>query len=200
MPTTFPTILDTLTNPTSGDALATVGEKLHPDQHADLNDAMEAVQTKLGTGAAIDYARLGAVPFLHLQSGVDKTIFESIATSVNWEIELEDTFGFHTGTDSVFTIPLGYAGLYYILPIIDIFVSGPFTYHSQLVTLNGPGVYPVLQNLTEAPPDFLSQIGHPGWIIRCSPGDAFQILATQNSGIGGQIKSTSQLFVVRIGR
>jgi len=50
MATNFPTSLDSFTNPSASDALdsATVG---HASQHANINDAMVAVQTKLGTGA-----------------------------------------------------------------------------------------------------------------------------------------------------
>ena len=50
MATNFPTSLDSFTNPSATDALDSVSVP-HADQHADLNDAMEAVQSKLGTGA-----------------------------------------------------------------------------------------------------------------------------------------------------
>ena len=48
MATNFPTSLDSLTNPAAGDSLSSPS---HAAQHANINDAMEAVQTKLGTGA-----------------------------------------------------------------------------------------------------------------------------------------------------
>lgn len=51
MATGFPTSLDTLTNPTSTDALTSPS---HADQHADANDAIEALQTKVGVnGSAV---------------------------------------------------------------------------------------------------------------------------------------------------
>ena len=53
MPTNFPTSLDTLTNPTSTDAMnsATVP---HASQHANLNDAVEALEAKVGVnGSAV---------------------------------------------------------------------------------------------------------------------------------------------------
>ena len=57
MASTYPTSLDSFTNPTSTDTLASPA---HATQHADINDAMEAVQTKLAIGntvigAWIDY-------------------------------------------------------------------------------------------------------------------------------------------------
>jgi len=50
MATSFPSSLDSFTNPSATDALDSVSVP-HADQHADLNDAMEAVQAKLGVGA-----------------------------------------------------------------------------------------------------------------------------------------------------
>lgn len=43
MATNFPTSLDSFTNPTAADNLDTaVGGRTHDQQHADLNDAVEA--------------------------------------------------------------------------------------------------------------------------------------------------------------
>ena len=51
MPTNFPTSLDSLTNPSAGDSQQTVS---HSSQHANINDAMEAVQAKVGVdGSAV---------------------------------------------------------------------------------------------------------------------------------------------------
>ena len=48
MATNFPTSIDSFTNPSSGD---TLDSPSHAAQHTNINDAMVAVQTKLGTGA-----------------------------------------------------------------------------------------------------------------------------------------------------
>ena len=45
MATNFPTSLDALTNPTASDALTSPS---HADQHANANDAIEALQAKVG--------------------------------------------------------------------------------------------------------------------------------------------------------
>ena len=51
MATGFPTSLDALTNPTSTDALTSPS---HADQHANANDAIEALQAKVGVnGSAV---------------------------------------------------------------------------------------------------------------------------------------------------
>lgn len=50
MATNYPTSLDTFTNPSAGSAL---NSPSHAGQHADINDAMEAVQTSLLDGAPL---------------------------------------------------------------------------------------------------------------------------------------------------
>ena len=51
MATNFPTSLDTLTNPTSSDSLSSPS---HSAQHANVNDAVEALEAKVGVdGSAI---------------------------------------------------------------------------------------------------------------------------------------------------
>ena len=49
MATNYPTSIDTFVNPTSNDSL---NAPSHSQQHTNLNDAMVAVQTKLGSGTA----------------------------------------------------------------------------------------------------------------------------------------------------
>ena len=49
MTTSFPASLDTLTNPTSGDSL---NSPSHSGQHADANDAIEALQAKVGVDSS----------------------------------------------------------------------------------------------------------------------------------------------------
>lgn len=56
MATNYPTSLDSFTNPVSTDTLATAGGSTavpHANQHANLNDAVLAIQTKLGTGSSV---------------------------------------------------------------------------------------------------------------------------------------------------
>lgn len=64
MATNFPTSLDSLTNPTSTDSLTSPS---HAGQHADANDAIEALQAKVGvTSSAVttslDYKVANLVP------------------------------------------------------------------------------------------------------------------------------------------
>jgi hypothetical protein len=49
MPTNFPTSLDNFTNPTANDSLNLPS---HSTQHANANDAIEAIEAKLGVGNA----------------------------------------------------------------------------------------------------------------------------------------------------
>lgn len=53
MPTNFPTSLDTLTNPTASDPMDSVTVP-HASQHANVNDAVEALQAKVGINNSSD--------------------------------------------------------------------------------------------------------------------------------------------------
>jgi microcystin-dependent protein len=62
--TNFPTSLDSLTNPTSTDSLTSPS---HAGQHADANDAIEALQAKVGVNSSavttsLDYKVANVVP------------------------------------------------------------------------------------------------------------------------------------------
>ena len=55
MTTNFPSSIDAFTNPTSAD---TLDNPPHDQQHADINDAMEAVQAKIGVDGSADTGSL----------------------------------------------------------------------------------------------------------------------------------------------
>lgn len=57
MPSNYPGALDSFVNPNAADAL---DDPPHADQHADINDAMEAVQSELGVNPAGSYADVRA--------------------------------------------------------------------------------------------------------------------------------------------
>lgn len=57
MPSVYPGGLDTLANPTSSD---TLDDPSHADQHADVNDAIEAIEGELGTDPAGSEATVAA--------------------------------------------------------------------------------------------------------------------------------------------
>ena len=62
----YPTSLDSFTNPTATDLLTSPS---HAQQHADINDAMEAVQTKLAIGNTVIGTYTAYTP--SFASGVD---------------------------------------------------------------------------------------------------------------------------------
>jgi len=61
MSTAFPAAIDALTNPSSGDPLGGSSPRKHSEQHADVNDAIEAIEAQIGTTAAPVLARLPGV-------------------------------------------------------------------------------------------------------------------------------------------
>lgn len=71
MATSFPTSLDALTNPISTNAL---NSPSHADQHANANDAIEAIQAAIGTTAAPVLAKLASPTFTGtLSAGIIST-------------------------------------------------------------------------------------------------------------------------------
>jgi len=76
MATNFPGSLDSLTNPNSGDTLSSPS---HSSQHADANDAIEALQAKVGVnGSAVttslDYKVAQAATLTGTQTLTNKTL------------------------------------------------------------------------------------------------------------------------------
>lgn len=111
MATTFPTALDAFTNPTTTDTLGSVTVP-HATQHADANDAIEALQAKVGIDSSavptsLDYRVTaleaggggseylvenynGAVPTL--SSGVDQlALGENVTVAGNYSIGIGET-------------------------------------------------------------------------------------------------------------
>jgi hypothetical protein len=77
MATNFPTSLDTFTNPNSGN---TLDSPSHSVQHSDINDAVEAIETKVGIGSApAGSATSGQV----LMKGATNTTWSSITSLSN---------------------------------------------------------------------------------------------------------------------
>lgn len=87
MTTNFPTSLDALTNPTSTDALTSPS---HADQHANANDAIEALEAKVGVDGSpvttsLDYlvTQANAIGSSGLASGTYYTTSSNTGTLAN---------------------------------------------------------------------------------------------------------------------
>jgi hypothetical protein len=85
MATNFPASLDTLTNPTSSDSLSSPS---HSAQHANVNDAIEALQAKVGVDSSavttsLDYkvAQLEAISHGKILQVVSTTKTDSFSTT-----------------------------------------------------------------------------------------------------------------------
>jgi len=78
--TNFPSGLDSLTNPTSGSAL---NSPSHADQHADANDAIEALEAKVGVDGSAVTSSLDYKVATMLPSGMI-TPFAGSSAPTNW--------------------------------------------------------------------------------------------------------------------
>lgn len=119
MASTFPTTLDAFTNPAATDATNKTGVE-HATQHSDLNDAIEALEAKLGINSSavatsIDYlvkntaSKLGKIASLAVTDG---NII--VSDGSNWVAESGATartsLGLGTGDSPQFTgVELGHA-------------------------------------------------------------------------------------------
>lgn len=91
----FPTSLDTFTNPTSSDNLNTVAVP-HATQHANANDAIEALEAKVGTGASTPSANT-----VLLGTGAGTSAFGAVPDAALVAGFLNPTTGHdHDGVDS----------------------------------------------------------------------------------------------------
>ena len=85
MATNFPTSLDTLTNPTSSDSLSSPS---HSAQHANVNDAVEALQAKVGVdGSAVTTS----LDYKVAQQGLVLVKTQTIGTAVS-SVTVSDAF------------------------------------------------------------------------------------------------------------
>ena len=96
MASNFPGSLDTFTNPTSADALDSVSVP-HATQHSDLNDAVEALQAKVGANSSAvttshDYkiAQLEAISHGKILQVVSTAKLDSYASSSTTFVDITD--------------------------------------------------------------------------------------------------------------
>lgn len=71
MPTDYPAAIDSLTNPLAGDAR---NAPSHASLHANANDAIEAIETELGTDPAGEHATVKE----RLDNLVNPQVFRSL--------------------------------------------------------------------------------------------------------------------------
>ena len=99
MTTAFPGAIDAFTNPTASDALDSVTVP-HASQHANINDAVEAIETAIGTTAAPVLAKLASPTFTGTPAAPTATVGTNttqLATTAFVIANRDTSFGFTTG-------------------------------------------------------------------------------------------------------
>ena len=124
MTTAFPGAIDAFTNPTASDPLDSVTVP-HASQHANINDAVEAIETAIGTTAAPVLAKLASPTF----TGVPAAPTAAVATNTTQIATTAFVLANVSGAGSFgFT-----AGLYY-MPIgvsnTNFFTTEDVTYYT----------------------------------------------------------------------
>ena len=109
MASTYPTSLDTFTNPTATSLLTSPS---HAQQHSDINDAMEAVQTKLAIGNTVLGTYQAYTPTFGVISVGDGTLAAQYCT-VNKFVHAFGSLTF--GSTTVMSAPA-----YFTLPVLTV--------------------------------------------------------------------------------
>lgn len=84
MAISYPSALDSLSNPTATDPTLNPGNPLdHAGQHSDLNDAIEALQTKVGINASAVVASLDNKVTTHLAASIAHGVTGAVVGTTN---------------------------------------------------------------------------------------------------------------------
>jgi hypothetical protein len=146
MASAYPGALDSFTNPTSTDNLNTTGV-LHDVQHADVNNAIVAIEAELGADPSGSFATVAAaVAALLAPSKVkvtratNQTIANNTGTPIAFTSEDFDADGWHDNTtnNSRITCPTGKGGTYLIVGALD-FTPNATNVRSAWLSKNGTG-------------------------------------------------------------
>lgn len=97
MATLYPSDIDSFTNPTSTDTLASPD---HAEQHADINDAMEAVQAELGATPSNGRANVGAL----LSELIVRASEDQDVAVLSYDTSVEIDFDFDTESSGEFLL------------------------------------------------------------------------------------------------
>lgn len=107
MTTAFPGAIDAFTNPTANDPLDSVTVP-HASQHANINDAVEAIETAIGTTAAPVLAKLASPTF----TGVPAAPTAAVATNTTQIATTAFVIANASATSFGYTSGLYYRGLF----------------------------------------------------------------------------------------
>lgn len=138
MATQFPTALDSFTNPTSANTLAN-STPSHSQQHANANDAIEALEAKVGVDSSgvntsLDY-RISQLEAASSGTWVDKEVPSGAIDDSNVTFTLE--FTPRSGSDHVFlngVLQNAGGNDYSIVAAVITFVTAPPAGSTLLVT------------------------------------------------------------------
>ena len=141
MAITYPTSLDTFTNPTSADTLASPD---HATQHANINDAVEALEAKVAIGNTVLGTYTAYTPTFPAGVTVGNGTFSSAYATVNdfthyyGTFTLGSTSALIVGSASV-SLPTSAHSSFFITNFPG-FNVGPFTFYDTSATAAVYGV------------------------------------------------------------
>jgi hypothetical protein len=126
MATNFPTTLDTFTNPTGTDPLSNPS---HAAQHSDINDAVEALQAKVGVDSSAVTTSLDSRVKTIEDNSAPKYFVENLQTT-NYTLALVDVakvVAFDSASNLTLTVPLNSSVTFPIGTVINVYRAGTGT-------------------------------------------------------------------------
>lgn len=204
MPTSYPGALDALTNPATTDPLTAPS---HAGQHADANDAIEAIQAELGTDpagtAATVAARLTAAESFvgaRATNTAGTSIPNDVDTVVPFATEDFDSDAFHdlVTNNSRLTVPTGKAGKYLAVGQVALASAAGVNRHLYL-RKNGTTIFAFHRSAWSVTATWW---GNVSGVIDLATTDYVELLVNQNSGAAVALQTTAgynSLALTRLG-
>ena len=188
MSTSYPAALDNLTNPAATDPLSSPS---HSSQHANANDAIEAMQAAMGVKLN---ARVRAT------RTTTQSITNTTDTAIAFTTEDFDTDAFHDNVtnNSRLTVPASMGGIYLIIANVE-FAANATGLRQLTMRINGNAATTNTVGMANTPTGNATRISRlsASGIVSLSAADYVEAYVFQESG-GNLNVNVAQLMMVKI--
>lgn len=192
MSTLYPGAIDSFTNPEPTDTLASPS---HSDQHENANDAIEAIETELGTDPAGDYATVAARlnagnPSTRVYNSTTQGIANTTATAVTFDSEEWDDLAMHSTSSNTSRFTAQKAGKYRFTGHA-FFAADADGYRYGWFRKNGSTDIPGSGDRTLSPGGTGGISVRPECIVQLNAGDYVEMMVEHSAGETRAIGSAS---------
>lgn len=177
MTTVFPTSIDSLPRPGSGTYTDDSGFEL--DVVLDnISDAIEAIETKLGTGTLIARAKLASARQAKVRNSANQSLTNATFTALTFDTEDLDTDAFHSTVSNTSRLTAPFAGKFLVYGAIG-FASNTTGYRMLQILQDGATA---LQVVTAAPVNGADTYLTAFTVVALTAGQYVELRGLQTSG------------------